>query len=115
MAIQKEKTLKSGVTGNYWRITSVTIDRQNLTVIGQIALFRDKAASDAGMRPMPLVKTFKFPLVMSEIAPPTNLIAYVYVKIQAAADVAVTKDILGKDLDIPTTVDPDLSGGTAVL
>lgn len=115
MAIQKEKTLESGVTGNYWRVTTVTIDRQNMKVVGQIALFKDQASSNAGMLPMPCSKTFKFPLVMSEIAPPVNIVAYVYGKIQEAADVVITKDILGHDLPTPTTADPDLSGGTAVL
>lgn len=115
MAIEKEKTLSSGVTGNYWRVVSITVDRQNLKVIGQLGLFKDKASSDAGKLPMPLIKTFKFPLVMAEIMPPTNLIAYVYTKIQAAADVVITKDILGKDLPVPTTADPDLSGGIAIL
>lgn len=115
MAIEKEKTLKSGVTGNYWRVTTVVIDRQNFKVVGQIALFKDKAASDSGKLPMPLTKTFKFPLVMEEIVPPTNIVAYVYEKIMTAANVPVTKDILGNNLPTPTTVDPDLAGGIAVL
>lgn len=114
MAIQKEKVLKSGAVGNYWRIISITIDRQNLSVIGTIGLFKDKNASDTGKQPMPLIKAFRFPLVMLEIAPPVDIIAYVYTKIQAAADVVVLTDILGKTLDVPTTVDPDISGGTPV-
>lgn len=115
MAIQKEKTLPSGATGDYWRITTITVDRQNLKIVAQIALFKDQAASNAGKEPMSAPKTFKFPLVMAEIAPPTNLIAYVYGKIQVAADVVVTKNILGKTLATPTTVDPDLADGTPLL
>lgn len=114
MAIQKEKTLPSGVTGNYWRIQNITVDRQNLKVAGQIALFKDKESSDAGKLPMPLIKTFKFPLIMQDVAPPADIIAYMYLKIQEAANVVVTKDILGNDLPQATTVDPDLSGGTPV-
>lgn len=115
MAIQKEKTLPSGATGNYWRITNIFIDRQNFKIVGEIALFKDAAASAAGNLPMGGHKKFKFNLVMAEIAPPTNLIAYMYGKIQAAADVVITKDLLGNDLPQQTTADPDLSGGTPVL
>jgi len=115
MPIQKEKTLRSGSVGNYWRITTITIDRQNLKIIGEIALFKDKDASDAGKSPMGAYKKFRFPLVLSEIAPPTNLINYMYGKIIAAAAVPVTHDILGNQLETPTVADPDLHGGEIVL
>ena len=115
MGIQKEKILNSGVSGNYWRITSVYIDRQNLQITGEIALFKDQACSNAGMQPMPISKRFSFPLIMAEIAPPTNLIAYVYNKIKAAASVSITEDVLGNTLAVPTTVDLDLTDGVDVL
>lgn len=115
MAIQKSKTLPSGVTGDYWRITIITIDRQRLKIKGQIALFINAAASNEGKTPIGAYKSFEFPLVMEEIAPPTNLIAYVYGKIIAAASVVVTKDFAGNDLAVPSTIDPDLTGGVNVL
>jgi len=114
MAIQKSKTLPNGVSGDYWRITTITIERQRLRLKGQIALFLDAQASDDGRPPVGAEKSFEFPLVLAEIAPPTNLIAYMYGKIIAAASVVVTKDILGNDLEVPTTVDPDLTGGLNV-
>jgi len=115
MAIEKSKTLSNGVTGNYWRITSILIDRQRMRVRGQIALFLNAESSAAGNQPIGAEKAFAFPLVLAEIAPPTNLIAYVYGKIIAAASVPVTTDILGNPLPEPTTVDPDLTGGINVL
>ena len=114
MAIQKTKVLKSGTVGNYWKIMTITIDAFNGKVIGQIALFKDKDASDNGAHPMNCIKTFRFPFVMNEIMPPTNVVAYMYEQIQLAADVEITRDILGNLLPIPTTVDPDLSGGVPV-
>lgn len=114
MAIQKSKTLPNGVTGDYWRITTIHIDRQNLRVAGQVALFLDQAASNTGKQPIGAHKTFRFPFVAAEIAPPTNLIAYVYGKIIAQAEAVITKDIRGNDLPEPTTFDPDLTGGIQV-
>lgn len=115
MAIQKEKTLSSGVTGNYWRITTITVDSLNMKIVGQISLFKDQTASNAGKSPMAFSKTFRIPLNLPELLAAENIIAYMYEKIQDAADVVVTKDILGHDLPNPTTVAPDLSGGTPVL
>ena len=37
MAIEKSKTLANGAVGNYWRITQITLNRQNLTAIAEIA------------------------------------------------------------------------------
>lgn len=114
MPIQKSKTLPSGVTGDYWRIMTITIDRQRLKIRGQIALFLNAAASNEGRPPIGAHKSFEFPLVLAEIAPPTNLIAYMYDKIIAAASVVITTDFLGNPLPEPTTVDPDLTGGVNV-
>ncbi len=114
MPIQKEKTLPSGVTGNYWRITTITIDRQRLRVVASIALFKDKQASDEGKAPMALTKVVRFPFVVSEALLAPDLISYIYTKIKDAAEVVITKDIMGNDLPVPTTVDPDLAGGTIV-
>ena len=114
MAIQKSKTLLNGVTGDYWRITTIAIDRQRLKIKGQIALFLDAAASNEGCIPIGAHKSFEFPLVLAEIAPPTNVISYMYGKIIAAASVVVTTDFLGNPLPEPTTVDPDLTDGVNV-
>lgn len=114
MAIEKEKTLPSGVTGNYWRIMTVTADRQNLTMICTIALFKDIVVGNTGFQPMGALKTFKFPLDIAEFSASTDILNYAYVKILAAAQVPVTKDILGNTLANPTTMDPDLAGGVMV-
>lgn len=114
MAIEKEKTLKSGAVGNYWRLMTVTADRQNLTMVCVIALFKDIVAGNTGLQPMGAFKTYKFPLDIEEIGAEEDILNYAYVKILAAANVVRTKDILGKDLPNPTTVDPDLSGGIMV-
>ena len=76
MAIQKEKTMNNGSVGNYWRVLSVNIDRQRLTLGGRIALFKDQATSDAGGEPLGCVKVFNFPFTMLEFAATPNAIAF---------------------------------------
>jgi hypothetical protein len=115
MAIQKEKTLSNGVTGNYWRILSVFLDRQNLKAHGQIGLFIDKAASDAGKKPIGAIKNFSFALNMAEFLASANAITYIYSKIKAKAETEILYDIQGNLLEAPLLTDPDLAGGIDVL
>lgn len=115
MAIQKEKTLPNGAVGNYWRITTITIDRQNLRIAGQIALFKDQAASVAGAPPLGAVKTFRFGFTMAEFLGSPNAIAFIYTKIKAKASELISFDIQGTPIDPPIYTDPDIAGGVDVL
>lgn len=115
MAIQKEKTLASGVTGNYWRITQINIDRQNLQIQGTIALFKDAASSAAGQPPIGASKVFQFPFTMAEFAEAPNAIAFIYTKIKARAAQTLNYDLAGQPIDPPRYVDEDLVGGTDVF
>lgn len=115
MAIQKTKTMSNGAVGNYWRIMSINIDRQNLRIAGKIALFKDAAASAAGSPPLGEQKTFRFDFTMAEFAASPNAIAFVYNKIKAIAAVEITHDLAGNELETPRLTDPDLVGGVDVL
>lgn len=115
MAIQKDKTLPNGAQGNYWRILSIVIDRQAFVATGRIALFKDKAASDAGKPPLGMVKSFNFTFQVSDIVGSTNIISLIYSKITTKAETLITHSITGELLDPPVPFDPDLAGGTPVL
>jgi hypothetical protein len=71
MAIQKTKVLPNGVSGNYWRITAIKIDLMRLSEPFQttftIALFVDKAASDAGKTPIFSKKQYTFEFTRTEL------------------------------------------------
>lgn len=114
MAIQKEKTMNNGSVGNYWRVLSVNIDRQRLTLSGRIALFKDQATSDAGGEPLGCVKVFNFPFTMLEFAAAPNAIAFLYGKVVAYAASTIAFDIDGTPIDPPRPRDADLVGGTDV-
>lgn len=114
MAIQKQKILKNGSIGNYWRILDITLDRQNFKATGRIALFKDKATSDAGKPHLGEIKTFAFTFTIPELVGVTNVIAYMYGKIITKAQSLITMDILGNILDTPVVFDPDLASGTMV-
>lgn len=115
MAIQKEKTLPSGVTGNYWRLTSITLNRQNLTAMAEIALFKDAAASAAGHPPIGGHKTFTFNFTIPALLAATNVISFIYGLIMDKAETPILYNFFtGELLETPTVVDPDLAGGTPV-
>lgn len=113
MAIQKSKTLPNGAVGNYWRITDIVIDRQNLKAVSHIALFKDQATSDSGAPPLGAVKTYGFAFTKSELLAITNVVSYVYGKIMTQATATVTHDLSGHAIS-PVAFDPDLAGGTMV-
>lgn len=115
MAIQKEKTLSNGAVGNYWRITSIFIDRQHLRIVGNIALFKDQATSNAGASPLGAEKSFSFPFTMVEFAAAPNAIAFIYNKIKAYAAETLSYALNGEPIDPPRAKDPDLVGGVDVL
>lgn len=115
MAIQKTKSLPNGTQGNYWRILSITFNRETLVCTGKIGLFKDKATSDAGGTHLGIVKNFSFPFSTSDLIGSTNLIALVYTRILEKANTMVTKDLEGKDLNTPVPMDQDLAGGISVL
>lgn len=111
MAILKQKTLSNGAVGEYWRITYIHIDRQNLRITGNIALFKDKATSDGGGPPLGAMKSFTFPFTMSEFLASTNAISFIYSKIVAYAASEISYDINGDPIDPPRPRDADLAGG----
>jgi hypothetical protein len=115
MAIQKTKTMSNGAVGNYWRIMSINIDRQNLRIAGKIALFKDQAASVAGSPPLGEQKTFRFSFTMVEFLSADNAVAFAYNKIKTLAAVEITHDLAGNVLDTPRVADSDLVGGIDVL
>lgn len=114
MAIQKSKTLPNGASGNYWRITSIYIDRQGLSCTGRIALFKDASTSASGAPPLGVSKVFSFPLVLSEFFNADNVISFMYEKIIARAEETLDYDINGNPIDPPRYVDPDLAEGVEV-
>lgn len=115
MAIGKSKTMENGASGNYWRIISIYIDRQNLRIHGTIGLFKDQATSAAGKPPLGEVKTFSFPLNLTEFFAAINVTAYVYTKIIERAETLITHDpITGDELAEPYYLDEDLANGDMV-
>jgi len=51
MALEKTKTMDSGVVGDYWRITDIKLDMIKGIVAGKISFYISKADRDAGKTP----------------------------------------------------------------
>jgi hypothetical protein len=79
MALIKEKTLSSGVTGNYWRIKNGRFKRDGALIFLdlELALFKD---STAGLDPLGCSHLFSFELTNNELI--GNLISLAYTKIK---------------------------------
>lgn len=112
MAIQKTKTLPSGVIGNYWRIYSITVDVDTLNVTFSLGLYVDQASSGLGKQPILKGKNYSFHFTREQILS-GNIMALGYTAILAKASTLVPPPF---DLDathIP--FDSDLSDGVSVL
>lgn len=78
MSLKKEKILPSGVSGDYWKITRIDIDRMVLRITYVISLFKDEAHKNHV--PMGLEKTFQFNATKEQID--SNVVALGYEKIK---------------------------------
>lgn len=106
MAIQKSKTLQNGATGNYWKITNISIDREKLVATCRVELFKDSSFSNIGS--LGSAKVFRVTVTKQQIAGDITAVCYTAIKTQANQSVTnpVTHESAPKDAD--------LAGGTDV-
>lgn len=76
MALKKSKTLANGISGDYWRITLVSVNRVNKVVTYELSLYISKAARLAGAHALEMRKIFKFTLTNEELAGDLCAIGY---------------------------------------
>ena len=87
MALQKSKTLPSGVTADYWRVTRVTLDVVNESALVVLSLYVNKAARDAGMQP---VQSFDYAFPFAPFVADADARSVAYEVIAAPAPSVVT-------------------------
>lgn len=80
-AFQKEKTLTSGVTGNYWAVSDLAFHRRTMTVDLVVSLYKDNTP---GLTPLGLSHRFSFVITPQEMT--GNLISWAHTKILAYAN-----------------------------
>lgn len=85
MAIGKTKVLSSGVSGNYWKIICEYYDRNSGRIEFFIALFKDKAASDAGKNHLGIVKKFCTSITREEASSNRTAFGYNFIRTKSAS------------------------------
>ena len=110
MAIQKDKTLANGVVGNYWRITKINVDRDNMVVNYVISLYLDKAHRLSGCDPLPCSKKYIISVTSEDLAGDLCAFGYTSIIAKAISQVAIP---LSNPL-VTTYYDADLANGTNV-
>lgn len=109
MSILKEKTLKNGIVGNYWKITQLCIKRKECEVIYEISLFlNQECARDVNKKDLDFKKIYSFKLLPEQLN--EDLIALGYQLINDKARSMVTP-LGGGPL---VMFDTDLANGTAI-
>lgn len=86
MALKKAKELPSGVQGEYWKIISATVDRDNLKLTVAVALFKDKATSDAGKKHLGVIHRFTGSVTEQQSLSSLVEIGYAMIKAQCAVN-----------------------------
>ncbi len=113
MAIQKSKSLSNGASGNYWKITSITVDKTALLITAIINLFMDQTHGQAKTSDLGLSKTYVLPFVAADLE--ENIVALTYAKLLAKASSTYTPNPSSLNPSpSPITFDPDIAGGTPV-
>lgn len=83
MALQKSKTLPSGESGDYWRVSDLSFHRSGMRLELVLSLYKSAALAAAGASPLPHSYRFSFVVTNQEIM--GNVISMAYTKIKAAA------------------------------
>lgn len=104
MALLKSKTLRSGASGDYWKITSIICDKCSLKAKFVIALFVGRDFSIANS-PSILKKEFSGHFSREQLQ--GNLTTLGYTAIKAKANTMLSMDISGNPCD-PYPFDSDL-------
>ena len=81
MALQKSKTIPSGETGDYWRVSYLTFSRRGMRVEVLLSLYKSAAVAATGAPPLPASYSFSFTVTQTELM--GNLVALGYAKIKA--------------------------------
>jgi len=93
MALQLEHELLSGVTGNYWKVDRITIDRYKKEIDVYLSLYLDAAARAADKKYI-INREYKWLdeefFLESEDLTETNYIEAIYTKIKAEDDFFAT-------------------------
>jgi len=113
MAIKKEKTLDNGASGDYWRITRETYNKLAGHCVCLVALFKDKAHSDAGKPPLKEDKSYTVKVTKQEMAGDRTVLCYTKIKQKAASQVLVKPGFDGTPAEY-RVFDPDLADGEDV-
>lgn len=93
MALQKDKVLPNGASGNYWRINGLIVDPVTKQIMYVMALFKDKAHSDSGKPNLGVGKKYSFSLSDNQLNGNLRELGYNLIKAKAASLV----DQLGLD------------------
>lgn len=83
MALIKQKTLANGTTGNYWRVTEESYNRNTLICRWKISLFKDEETSQSGAPSLDVHKVFTYTATKLELAGNRTQLAYIQIKLQA--------------------------------
>ncbi len=80
MALQKSKQLQNGITGNYWKITSVTADKVKNQLQVVISLFVSKEISDEGKQSLQVKHSFIGDFTKEQLAGDLTILGYNLIK-----------------------------------
>lgn len=105
MALQKQKDLPNGTSGNYWRVSHLNFTRDTMRLDMSVSLYKD---STPGLSPLGVRHNFSFIITQQEIV--GNLISMAYDKIKAYA----SSDVPNADGNGTHKGCADLDGSTDV-
>lgn len=86
MALQKEKQLANGTSGNYWKITSVTADKEKLKLHVIISLYVSKQVADSGAPNLKVSHSFQDYFTKQQLSGDLTALGYNLVKSKISGD-----------------------------
>lgn len=112
MAIKKQKTLRTGVVGEYWKITKISYDPLIHSLSCVLSLFVNEARSDEGCSPLNFHKNFIFKITSEEASGDLRALGYEMIKNKCAT--LITPHVGSLDLT-PYVYDNDIANGEDII
>lgn len=94
MALQLNKDLPSGLSGNYWRITDALVSYMRNGSVCKLSLYKDQAAREAGKEPI-LEQSYAFDGAENPFTPTDsiNVLEALYDKLKALPEFDGSEDV----------------------
>ena len=90
--MQLTRELDTGISGNYWKVTKITLNRNGDSMEYEVALYKDEASRTAGKSPM-FIKNHSGSATLSELQTAEDPVELAYTRLKELDEFSEATDV----------------------